>query len=63
MNIAPTVFASRQLINHGHIEVHNKRVTIPSFSVGAAQPLMYIKGLFSQFLLEMIYYIFVQPLK
>ena len=33
MNIAPTVFASRQLINHGHIEVNNKRVTIPSFSV------------------------------
>jgi small subunit ribosomal protein S4 len=33
MNIAPTVFASRQLINHGHIEVNNRRVTIPSFSV------------------------------
>ena len=33
MNIAPTVFAARQLINHGHIEVNNRRVTIPSFSV------------------------------
>ena len=33
MNIAPTVFASRQLINHGHIEVNSRRVTIPSFSV------------------------------
>ena len=33
MNIAPTVFAARQLINHGHIEVNNRRVTIPSFAV------------------------------
>ena len=33
MNIAPTVFAARQLINHGHIEVNTRRVTIPSFSV------------------------------
>ena len=24
MNIAPTVFAARQIINHGHIEVNNK---------------------------------------
>ncbi len=27
----PTVFASRQVINHGHIQVNGKRVTIPSF--------------------------------
>ena len=33
MNIAPTVFAARQIISHGHIEVNNKKVTIPSFSV------------------------------
>jgi small subunit ribosomal protein S4 len=33
MNIAPTVFAARQLINHGHIEVNNRRVTIASFMV------------------------------
>tara|TARA_X000000950_G_C13859844_1_gene638225 strand:- start:1214 stop:1828 length:615 start_codon:yes stop_codon:yes gene_type:complete len=33
MNIAPTVFAARQLINHGHIEVNDKRVTIPSLKV------------------------------
>ena len=33
MNIAPTVFAARQLINHGHIEVNDKRVTIPSISI------------------------------
>ena len=33
MNIAPTVFAARQIISHGHIEVNNKKVTIPSFCV------------------------------
>ncbi len=33
MNIAPTVFAARQIINHGHIEVNEKRVTIASFMV------------------------------
>jgi small subunit ribosomal protein S4 len=27
----PTVFAARQFINHGHIKVNGKRVTIPSF--------------------------------
>jgi small subunit ribosomal protein S4 len=30
---APTVFAARQLVNHGHIKVNGRRVTIPSFSV------------------------------
>jgi small subunit ribosomal protein S4 len=29
----PTVFAARQFINHGHIKVNGKRVTIPSFRV------------------------------
>ena len=28
---APTPFASRQLINHGHIKVNGRRVTIPSY--------------------------------
>ena len=28
-----TVFAARQLINHGHIRVNGKKVNIPSFSV------------------------------
>jgi small subunit ribosomal protein S4 len=27
----PTVFAARQFINHGHIQVNGKRVTIPSY--------------------------------
>jgi len=30
---APTVFASRQLINHGHIRVNGKKVNIPSYLV------------------------------
>ncbi|MBL8638746.1 MAG: 30S ribosomal protein S4 [Alphaproteobacteria bacterium] len=30
---APTVFASRQLVSHGHIKVNGKRVNIPSFQV------------------------------
>ena len=29
----PTVFAARQFVNHGHIRVNGKRVTIPSYSV------------------------------
>ncbi len=29
----PTVFAARQFVNHGHILVNGKRVTIPSFLV------------------------------
>jgi len=29
----PTVFASRQFINHGHIKVNGRRVTIPSYRV------------------------------
>ena len=30
----PTVFAARQFVNHGHIQVNGKRVNIPSFQVG-----------------------------
>jgi small subunit ribosomal protein S4 len=29
----PTVFSARQFVNHGHIRVNGKRVTIPSYSV------------------------------
>jgi small subunit ribosomal protein S4 len=29
----PTVFAARQFINHGHIKVNGRRVTIPSYHV------------------------------
>jgi small subunit ribosomal protein S4 len=30
---APTMFASRQFVNHGHVKVNGKRVTIPSYRV------------------------------
>ena len=33
MKFAPTVFAARQLINHGHITVNGGRVKIPSYRV------------------------------
>ncbi len=33
MKFVPTVFASRQFINHGHIFVNGTRVTIPSYMV------------------------------
>jgi small subunit ribosomal protein S4 len=29
----PTVFSARQFVNHGHVRVNGKRVTIPSFRV------------------------------
>ena len=33
MKFVPTVFSSRQFINHGHIHVNGKRVNIPSYQV------------------------------
>jgi small subunit ribosomal protein S4 len=29
----PTVFAARQFVNHGHVKVNGRRVTVPSFKV------------------------------
>jgi small subunit ribosomal protein S4 len=31
--LVPTVFAARQFVNHGHIKVNGRRVTIPSYRV------------------------------
>lgn len=31
LNMAPTIPAARQLISHGHIQVNNKKVNIPSY--------------------------------
>ena len=31
LNMAPTIVAARQLVNHGHICVNNKKVNIPSY--------------------------------
>ena len=33
VNLAPTPFAARQLVNHGHVLVNGKRVNIPSYQV------------------------------
>ncbi len=33
MKFAPTPFAARQLVSHGHFKVNGRRVTIPSYSV------------------------------
>lgn len=33
MKLAPTVFAARQIVNHGHIRVNGRRVNIPSYLV------------------------------
>jgi small subunit ribosomal protein S4 len=33
MKFVPTIFAARQFVNHGHVSVNGKRVTIPSFSL------------------------------
>jgi small subunit ribosomal protein S4 len=33
MKFVPTVFAARQFVNHGHVMVNGKRVTIPSYLV------------------------------
>ena len=33
MKFVPTVFAARQVVNHGHVLVNGKRVNIPSYQV------------------------------
>ena len=33
MKFVPTVFASRQFVNHGHVMVNGKKVNIPSYKV------------------------------
>lgn len=33
MKIIPTVFAARQVVNHGHVRVNGKKVNIPSYQV------------------------------
>ncbi|CAK0747965.1 30S ribosomal protein S4 [Azospirillaceae bacterium] len=33
MKFAPTPFAARQIVNHGHINVNGRRVNIPSYQV------------------------------
>jgi small subunit ribosomal protein S4 len=31
--LAPTIYAARQFVSHGHVEVNGKRVNIPSYNV------------------------------
>jgi small subunit ribosomal protein S4 len=33
MKFVPTVFAARQFVNHGHVSVNGKRVTVPSMLI------------------------------
>ena len=33
MKFVPTIFAARQFVNHGHVKVNGKRVTVPSYSL------------------------------
>ena len=35
----PTVFAARQFINHGHVKVNGRRVTIPRYQVKVGDPI------------------------
>jgi small subunit ribosomal protein S4 len=37
MKFVPTVFAARQFVNHGHVLVNGKRVTIPSYLIKDGQ--------------------------
>jgi len=37
MGMAPTIPAARQLVNHGHVTINGKRVTIPSYSCRAGE--------------------------
>ncbi len=33
MKFVPTIFAARQIVNHGHVLVNGKKVNIPSYSI------------------------------
>ena len=33
MKFVPTIFAARQFVNHGHVKINGKKVTIPSYVV------------------------------
>jgi small subunit ribosomal protein S4 len=33
MKFVPTVFAARQFVNHGHVAINGKRVTVPSYII------------------------------
>lgn len=33
LGVVPTIFAARQFVNHGHVKVNGKRVTVPSYQV------------------------------
>jgi small subunit ribosomal protein S4 len=44
MKLAPTVFAARQFVNHGHVLVNGKRVNIPSYSVSDGDEIILVDG-------------------
>lgn len=33
LTVAPTIFAARQLVSHGHVKINGKRVNIPSYTL------------------------------
>jgi len=43
LGFAPTRASARQLVNHGHIKVNDKRVTIPSYQVKVNEQITFIK--------------------
>lgn len=44
LGLAPSKDMARQLVNHGHIMVDNKKVTIPSYQVKVGQEVSFKKG-------------------
>jgi small subunit ribosomal protein S4 len=52
LGMAPTIPAARQLVNHGHICVHSKRVSIPSYQCQAGDIISVRSNLRSKQLVE-----------
>jgi len=52
LGMAPTIPAARQLVNHGHICVENKRVSIPSYQCQAGELITVRDNLRSKQLIE-----------
>ncbi|MCP5322610.1 MAG: 30S ribosomal protein S4 [Candidatus Paracaedibacteraceae bacterium] len=53
MKFAPTPFAARQFVNHGHILVNGKRVNIPSYEVSDGDEIVVVDALKENAILQL----------
>lgn len=44
LRFAPTMAAARQMVNHGHIRVNNKKIDLPSYQCSEGEQIGIVKG-------------------